>query len=282
MVHRQQQIHEGSHHSPTPGMGPPPGVPADQQPRPPADAEAHNPAQAQARNPERDFALSIMRRFWLFLRLYIFAFLFSEAGTWRRWILLSLGALIAALSETATVQRVRRVVWDPFFHHLEGLVPLAGNEVRNQNRNPLQRQNAVEPHEVGANGLPDPTQLAQRLLQERNERDLNSFRQFIRWLERAVALFIASLVPGVGERHIRARNEAAARLAAEREAEETRARETAEAGHSDEGGEAGSRPSEQTAAESSDGGELTTRTTGASKTVENQEDKRAQPPLIDI
>ncbi len=68
-----------------------------------------------------------------------------------------------------------------------------------------------------------PQQAADRMLQERRNRDESLTRQYIRRVERAIALFIASLVPGVGERHIAAREAAEAASL-----EEERARERAE------------------------------------------------------
>ena len=291
VVHRQQQP-LWRHLLPTPATDTARANTGVHEPRPAAEAPLQNPAQdapaAPAGNPDRDFALSIIRRLWLFLRLYIFAFLFSEAGSWRRWSLLCIGALIAVLSETETVHRLRRIIWEPIMRHLEGVVPLAGNDPRHRDPNPIQGQNAVQPQDAGTNRVPDPGQLAQRLLRERNERDLNSFRQFLHWLERAVALFIASLVPGVGERHIRARNETAARLATE----EARAREAAESENNGDNVEAGQNSAEggasaQQAAHSTQeaagevSGESGLDGAGTSEEAERHDGDGARPPSIE-
>ena len=64
----------------------------------------------------------------------------------------------------------------------------------------------------GVGGEPTPEQAAQRLLQQRDERlqraPLHRLREQVRPVERAAALFLASLWPGVGEAHVRAREEA--------------------------------------------------------------------------
>jgi len=56
--------------------------------------------------------------------------------------------------------------------------------------------------------MPTPEQVAQRLLDERQQvRDarMQRLREFIRPVERMVALFVASLWPGIGEAHVEAR-----------------------------------------------------------------------------
>lgn len=66
---------------------------------------------------------------------------------------------------------------------------------------------------------PDPQALADRLL--RGQANASLFRR----AERAIALFVASLVPGVGERHIAARDAAEARRVEEERQREDRALE---------------------------------------------------------
>lgn len=81
-----------------------------------------------------------------------------------------------------------------------------------------------------ANTEPTPQEAAERLLRERERQDVNFIRQTIRRVERAIALFVASLVPGVGERHIAVREAAeAARQAEVRERQEQTRREEEEA-----------------------------------------------------
>lgn len=82
----------------------------------------------------------------------------------------------------------------------------------------------------------DPREVAERLLREQRNRDGDFIRRNLRRVERAIALFLASLVPGVGERHIAARDAAeAVRQAAERAAQERAEREAEEAAQQQDG-----------------------------------------------
>lgn len=87
-------------------------------------------------------------------------------------------------------------------------------------------------HEGGP--MPTPEELAQRLINERRQNlqaaPLHRLREQIRPVERAVALFVASLWPGVGERYVQAldRNREAEEIARrdlERQSEEAERRE---------------------------------------------------------
>lgn len=73
---------------------------------------------------------------------------------------------------------------------------------------------------------PTPAENAARLLREHEARNPNVVRDVLFRVERAAAMFLASLVPGVGERHVRAREDQ--RREAERLENERRAREEAE------------------------------------------------------
>ena len=81
--------------------------------------------------------------------------------------------------------------------------------------------------------MPTPAQVAQRLLdEEQRQRNTNRdqrwqwLREQVRPVQRAVALLLASLWPGVGEAYVRAREQEARRLAEEEVA--ARRREEAE------------------------------------------------------
>jgi hypothetical protein len=91
-----------------------------------------------------------------------------------------------------------------------------------------QGEAAVAEGEQRPGQLPTPEELAQRLLQERqealNRAPLHRIREQLRPVERAGALFFASLWPGVGEAHVRAR-EAEERRLQEEEVEQRRREE---------------------------------------------------------
>ncbi|KAK4899618.1 hypothetical protein LTR27_002884 [Elasticomyces elasticus] len=51
--------------------------------------------------------------------------------------------------------------------------------------------------------MPTPEEVARRLIDERRNGRQQQWREFVRPVERAVALFVASLWPGIGEAHVR-------------------------------------------------------------------------------
>ncbi|KAL1856168.1 hypothetical protein Plec18167_006482 [Paecilomyces lecythidis] len=164
------------------------------------------------------------RRAWLFIRLYFFCYLFSESGTWSRFVFVSLAVLIALLSETTLPQQFQQVVIAPVQRHLEALVHVGGNE---------QIQPVVPPRQDGANAP-----VENQGIQTEAGHDVTApgaeggiipprvppvgIQQRLRRVERSLALFFASLVPGVGERQVEASNAAQAQAAfnAERAREE--------------------------------------------------------------
>ncbi len=199
-----------------------------QQPAPHDPLNHAQPGQqqwAQARDIAR-ILLPLGGHLWLLIRLFGFVYFFTAGGGWRRAILLGVGAFMVFIAQTGIFRPFQQAVWEPLRRHLEGLVPLAGNERPNVGGAP----GAAAP--VGVNGdqrpvggEPEIRQVAERLLRERDQRDVGLVRQYLRRLERAVAIFLASLVPGIGERHIAARDAAEAiRMVEEREREEERVR----------------------------------------------------------
>ncbi|OOF95516.1 hypothetical protein ASPCADRAFT_207993 [Aspergillus carbonarius ITEM 5010] len=161
-------------------------------------------------NGQMSFARN-MRRIWLFVRLYFFCYMFSEPDTWSRVLFVTLAVLASLLSETGIPQQLYRLLVAPMQQHLEGLVHFAPDE-------PAPAPSGTQPTDsqspgtrAGPAGPPA------------------GLRYQLRRVERSVALFIASLVPGVGERHVEVRNAAEAARNAERvrEEEERRRREEA-------------------------------------------------------
>ena len=151
---------------------------------------------------------------WLLLRLFGFVYLFT-AG-WRRIILLVLCAMVVFIAQTGVFQPLQQVLWDPFRRHIEGLVPL-GAEGR-----PAGADRNAPGDQTRPDIQPSPRDMADRLLREHGDQQgVGMVRRNLRRAERAAALFIASLVPGVGERHI------AARDAERRAGEEERTRRAA-------------------------------------------------------
>ena len=138
-------------------------------------------------------------------------------------MLLGLIAGLVFIAQTGIFRPVIQGIWDPIRRHAEGLVPLAANERPLAGADGI-RDNADRRGTQPANREPTPQEAAERLLQERDGQDVSYVRQSFRRIERAVALFVASLVPGVGERHIAAREAAEAARQVEAREREERAR----------------------------------------------------------
>jgi len=196
------------------------GAPAQQQPQAQAQAQAN-----EARDLLR-LLLPLGGHIWLLIRLFGFVYFFTAGGSSRRAFLLGGIAFLVFIAQTGIFRPFVHAVWDPLRRHIEGLV--AGND-------PIIAQRpAPPPNALGAgandtpnrNGEPTPQETAARLLQERARRNFGTLREQFRSVERAVALFVGSLVPGFGERHIAARDAAeAVRQAEAREREEAARRE---------------------------------------------------------
>ena len=197
----------------------------------PADGEQQQEHQHDQVGDLARILLPLGGHLWLLIRLFGFVYFFTSGAGWHRTILLCTCAIVVFIGQTGVFRPIQQALWDPFRRHIEGLVPLGGNNgdaVANNDRGGAERQGQTD-------SLPTPQQVAERLLRERNGQDDGMVRRNVRRIERAAALFVASLVPGVGERHIAARDAAeAARQAADRGREEQarrdeEAREQAEA-----------------------------------------------------
>lgn len=210
-----------------------PAVAHDGAPPPPAGQAQAAPAIARLPHPnavpaaqlaeENEFLNFIVGRGWLFLRLYVFTFFISEPNTWRRYFLLAVATFICMLPRENFLQRgmaqVRR--------HIDTLIgPPAAP--RNGAAVPAQANagDIAAPGDTQPAVNPTPAENAARLLREHEARNPNVVRDVLFRVERAAAMFLASLVPGVGERHVRAREDQ--RREAERLENERRAREEAE------------------------------------------------------
>lgn len=150
------------------------------------------------RNNNNDQFAQNLRRFWLFMRLYFFCYLFTDPNTWERYIFVGLAALFALFSESNITSRLFSMIVQPIQRHLEGLIhgePPAQTQPGNGNNN---------------DGTNQPDQ---------NRAFTGGAQGGFRRIERAFALFIASLIPGLGERQVEVRNaaEEAARIAREQE-----------------------------------------------------------------
>ncbi|KAL4880978.1 hypothetical protein BJY04DRAFT_190538 [Aspergillus karnatakaensis] len=206
--------------------GPPPSVGGQQEnAQPNADAAVMENVVRQAvlnQRPvaEGQFGLGRnVRRLWLFIRLYFFCHMFSQPGTQTRTIYLVLAVLAAVLSETSIPRRIYEMIFVPIQHHLEGLVHFTPEE-------------QAPPPGQGAAAAANVAVANQVATQAGGEAGWGTgLRGNLRRVERSAALFLASLVPGVGERHIEVRNaaEAARNALLARQEEERRQQEEAAA-----------------------------------------------------
>jgi hypothetical protein len=190
-------------------------------------ARLPHPDAIPARQPagENNFFNFIIGRAWLFLRMYVFTFFISEPGTLRRYLLLVVATLICILPRDNVLQQFATQVR----RHIDTLIGPPAAPARD-GAAALAQTNAVTgtaaPGDVQAVENLTPAENAARLLREHHARNPNVFRDALFRIERAAALFLASLVPGVGERHVRAREDQ--RREAERLENERRPREEAE------------------------------------------------------
>lgn len=146
----------------------------------------HN-QQRQGNNVEHDGMARHIRRIWLFTRLWLFCYLISAPGTWRRYIFVSIALLVTFFSETDVPRQFATTIIRPLQRHLEGLTHAGG---------PADRATQTGANDAAA--------------------EFNVWDQ-IRRTERALVFLFASLVPGLGERHVQARTAADQAFLAEQE-----------------------------------------------------------------
>ncbi|KAI9675641.1 MAG: hypothetical protein M1817_001008 [Caeruleum heppii] len=240
-----------------------------QQPHAPAQARQYGPHDARHPNPvpnqvqpqarNQNQAADLLRillpfggHLWLLIRILGFVFIVTGGSGWRRTVLILLAALSAFIAQTGILSGVGEAIWGPIRRHLDGLLPLGGGEdalppgagvpppvghreVDGNNPNERPRPDitaTATANDPNAN----PATTAARLVFAHSRRQQTMLRNRLRLIERAILMFLASLVPGVGERHVAAREEAAriaraAVVAREEEAARERGRIAEEEAH---------------------------------------------------
>ncbi|KAH0493642.1 hypothetical protein TgHK011_000299 [Trichoderma gracile] len=152
---------------------------------------------------------------WLLIRLALFVWFFtSPNASWSRWLTIVALALFVFILSTGLLAGVAEQAWRPLGRHLEHVFP-AMDPGHLGGQGPAAGRDGAP--EADQNGTPDPAQMAARLVAERRGQESWIAGQ-LRRLERAGLLFLASIAPGVAERHI-------ANLEAEARAQEARRRE---------------------------------------------------------
>ncbi|KAI8625192.1 hypothetical protein F5Y19DRAFT_489865 [Xylariaceae sp. FL1651] len=158
---------------------------------------------------------------WMIIRLALFIWWFtSPTSSWSRWITVISIAFALFIVNTGILNPFAEQFWVPLRRHIENLIPLAA-----EHAGARQAPDAGNPQGVNGNVAnparprdPDPADAAARLVQQRRHDNANWLLHQARRLERAGILFIASLAPGLAERHI-AQIEAEARTERQRQQE---------------------------------------------------------------
>ncbi|KAF2641779.1 hypothetical protein P280DRAFT_548418 [Massarina eburnea CBS 473.64] len=164
---------------------------------------------------------------WLIFKLACFIYFFSGGGGWYRPVMMAIIAAIVYLAQVGIFEAQFNVIR----RHFEALLPIqAAAQHRPANPNPndpqaqAQALNRNTPDQPPRN-RPSPEEAARRLLQQRDDRRFGWIRESMRSTERAFAIFVASLWPGIGERMVQAQEE---RVRAERAVEEEAQRQEEE------------------------------------------------------
>lgn len=209
------QMNTPQHHQPQTGLPQPP----QGQPQP-----GHAVARPDNAQVEAVRIANLWPAVWGFIRLSLFLFIWwytSPTASWSRLIIVVSIAITFFLANSGLLAPLTGHLWVPIRQHLENLIPLADGQHR-----------AQQPANAGGLGPRrdlDPANTAARLVHQRRERNANWLTNQVRRLERAGILFLASIAPGVAERHI-AHVEAEARAERQRrQAEEVAAAEAAAA-----------------------------------------------------
>ncbi|KAK0651744.1 hypothetical protein B0T16DRAFT_454172 [Cercophora newfieldiana] len=157
------------------------------------------PLQGHPNNPGAGaFVAAAWPHVWLLIRLVVFVWWFtSNDPSWSRWFTMVAIAIGVFILNTGMLNGLANQAWDPFRQHLEGLIPLAAP---NQQAQPPQAQRQAQPGAAPAE--PNPAQTAARLVAERRRANGHWLLDQVRRVERASLLFLASIAPGVAERHI--------------------------------------------------------------------------------
>lgn len=128
----------------------------------------------------------IWPHFWLLLRLAAFVWWFtSPSSSWSRWAAVVVIAVVIFIFNTGILNGFADQAWGPLRRHLENLIPLADPAANPRPTNPPPAA-AAAPAQVN----PNPNNANNWLV--------DAFRR----VERASLLFLASIAPGVAERHI--------------------------------------------------------------------------------
>ncbi|KAI9834026.1 MAG: hypothetical protein M1826_005931 [Phylliscum demangeonii] len=188
--------------------------PAPAVPEPVAAPRQPNDHQhGQVDNEGRELARVLGGYLWLLVRVLGFVFFFTGGvGGWRRMVILFVTSSIVLLAQTGFFDQLHAVVWDPIRRYLERRLSLApaapaappppgpANAARDAHSAPVA---AVQ---AGPDGAAAPLRPASASPSP-SPSLLGRIRGHMRVWERALLIFLASLVPGLGEQHIALRRQ---------------------------------------------------------------------------
>lgn len=183
-------------------------------------AENAPPANAPAAPADNDRVGNIAGHLWLVFKLACFVYIFAGGGGWYRPLMLGSIAVIVYIVQLGVFEAQLNVIRQ----HFEALMPNADRIAQGNNR---PNANAPAPAADPRRNI-TPEEAARRLLIQQRNNQVGWLREGMRTLERGVALFVASLWPGIGERMVHAQEErerlerVAAREEQERREEEER------------------------------------------------------------
>lgn len=187
----------------------------------PAPNQNVNPAQPPpvAPAPQVNRVDNIAGHLWLVFKLAVFVYFFAGGGGWYRPLMICLIAGVVYLAQVGIFEEhftaARQYVETLLPPGALGLADRTGNNPR-----PVDNRLArTEPQRAQTNRDPTPEEAARRLQQQHRDQRFGWVRESVRTTERAFAIFVASLWPGIGERMVQAQEE---RVRAERAAEEER------------------------------------------------------------
>ncbi|RMZ73081.1 ubiquitin family [Pyrenophora seminiperda CCB06] len=178
-----------------------------QQPTPGGQNQNQNQMQNQNQNQpqeanvnanppaENDRIVNVAGHLWLIFKLAAFVYFFAGGGGLYRPIMLGIVAGIVYLAQVGMFHDQFNLLR----HHFEALLPvgaMAERAAQPNNQAHTQHRGNLSPEEA-----------ARRILQQRRDQRFGWLRESMRSVERAFALFIASLFPGVGERMVHAQEE---------------------------------------------------------------------------
>ncbi|KAF1927232.1 uncharacterized protein M421DRAFT_422084 [Didymella exigua CBS 183.55] len=169
---------------------------------------------------DNDRVVNVAGHLWLIFKLACFVYIFAGGGGWYRPLMLGSIAIVVYIAQLGVFEAQFNVVRG----HFEALLPNAERIAQRRNATP-QDANAAD-----ARRNVTPEEAARRLLLQQRDNQFGWVRETMRTLERGVAIFVASLWPGIGERMVHAQEErerlerVAASEARERQEEEQRRR----------------------------------------------------------